>query len=109
MTAASPAGGYRLLCVSIRQDYYLVGNTSVHPVDLANVPAGAGTCFSSLAEIERWVPQHLRGIDSYWHVRVIDERGTVVHLGFRAGFNGTGNRWTWRPPTPPAPTQEEAS
>jgi hypothetical protein len=103
---ATPPGGFRLLCVSIRQDYYLHGNTSWHPVDNTNVPAGVGTRFASLDEIERWVPQALRGVDSYWQVRVIDDTGTVVRLGFRAGYNGTGSTWTWRPPTSPPSTQE---
>jgi len=103
---ATPTTGYRLLCVSIRQDYYLHGNTSVHPVDVHNLPTGVGARFASLAEIEQWVPRGLRGISSYWQVRVIDDTGTVVRLGFRAGYNGTGNRWTWRPPTPHEPSQE---
>jgi hypothetical protein len=51
---------------------------------------------------ERYVATELRGLDVFWQVRVIDDDGAVVMYGFRAGPGGTGERWTWRPPSPPA-------
>ncbi|MGI5243356.1 hypothetical protein [Dactylosporangium sp. CA-139066] len=98
--------GLRLLCVSIRGNHgYLVGNPNVHPIDLepAAVPAGVGTRFSDLDEIKRYVRTELRGMSVLWQVRVIDDAGAVLMYGFRAGPGGTGERWTWRPPTTPAP------
>lgn len=98
--------GLRLLCVSVRGNHgYLVGNRNVHPFDLDEpnaVPAGIGTRFASLDEIKRYVATELRGLDVFWQLRVIDDDSAVVMYGFRAGPGGTGERWTWRPPSPPA-------
>ena len=91
-----PGRGLRLLCVSLRGDRYLVGHSTAHPVD--TVPAGVGTRFASLDGVHRYVRGELRGVDSIWHVRVIDERGAAVMYGFRAGPGGTGETWIWRRP-----------
>jgi hypothetical protein len=88
---------YRVLYVSIRGPKYLLGNTTVHPVDAA-APTGVGTRFTTLEQVERHVAVDLRGVSTYWRVEVIDEHGAVVRLGTRAGRNGTGERWTWPPP-----------
>jgi hypothetical protein len=100
----TPGHGLRLLCVSVRGAHgYLVGNPNMHPVDLepAAVPPGVGTRFANLAEIKRYVRIELRGMSTIWQVRVIDDNGAVVMYGFRSG---PGERWTWRPPSTPAPT-----
>ena len=89
---------YRLLYVSIRGPRYLLGNPTVHPVDVA-VPAGVGTRFATFDQIERHVAEELRGLSVFWRVEVVDEHGTVVRRGTRAGFNGTGERWTWQSTT----------
>jgi len=97
--------GLRLLCVSVRGNHgYLVGNPNVQPFDLEPnaVPAGIGTRFTDLDEIKRYVRTELRGLSTFWQVRVVDDDGTVVMYGFRAGPGGTGERWTWRPPSTPA-------
>lgn len=52
--------------------------------------------FSTLDEIKAYVPREYRGLSSYWQVRVVDASGATVARGFRAGPNGTGERWTWR-------------
>lgn len=94
--------GLRLLCVSVRGSHgYLVGNPTVHPVDLdpAAVPAGVGTRFTNLDEIKHYVATELRDTSSFWQVRVIDEAGAVVMYGFRSG---PGGRWSWRAPSTPA-------
>jgi hypothetical protein len=91
----SPGRGLRLLCVSVRNDCYLVGNPNVHPVD--TVPTEVGTRFADLDAIQRHVRDELRGLSSYWQVRVVDDAGAVVMYGFRAGPGGTGETWTWRP------------
>ena len=93
----SPGRGLRLLCVSIRSDCYLVGNPNVHSVD--TVPAGVGTRFADLDAIKRFLRDELRGLATYWQVRVVDDDGAVVMYGFRFGSGGTGETWTWRPPT----------
>ena len=98
----SPGRGLRLLCVSVRGNHgYLVGNPSVHPIDLepGTVPAGIGTRFTDLDAIKDYVRTELRGLGCYWQVRAVDDAGTVVTYGFRAGYNGTGETWTWRPAT----------
>ena len=92
---SSPGRGLRLLCVSVRNDRYLVGNPNVHPVD--TVPAGVGTRFADLDAIKRYVRDELRGLSTYWQVRVVDDDGAVVMYGFRSGPSGTGETWTWRP------------
>jgi hypothetical protein len=100
------AGGLRLVCVSIRGNHgYLVGDPNVHPIDLepGAVPAGVGTRFTDLDAIKRHVRKELRGMSVFWQVRVVDDDGVVLLYGFRAGPGGTGERWTWRPPTTPAP------
>lgn len=100
---ATPGQGLRLLCVSVRG--YLVGNPTMHPVDLepatvpAVVPASVGTRFADLDEIKRFVATELRGLSAIWRVRVIDDGGAVVMDGFRTNH---GERWTWRPPCPPS-------
>jgi hypothetical protein len=85
---SSPGRGLRLLCVSVRNDRYLVGNPNVHPVD--TVPAGVGTRFADLGAIKRHVRDELRGLTTYWQVRVVDDDGAVVMYGFRSGRGGTG-------------------
>nr|BFE56388.1 hypothetical protein GCM10020063_009140 [Dactylosporangium thailandense] len=98
--------GLRLLCVSVRGNHgYLVGSPNAHPIDLepAAVPAGVGTRFTDLDAIKRYVRTELRGVSVFWQVRVIDDAGAVLMYGFRAGPGGTGERWTWRPPTNPDP------
>jgi hypothetical protein len=100
---ATAGHGLRLLCVSVRGNHgYLVGNPTMHPVDLepAVVPAAVGTRFADLDEIKRFVATELRGLSAIWQVRVIDDDGAVVMDGFRAG---RGERWTWRPPSPLRP------
>jgi hypothetical protein len=97
-----PGQRLRLLCVSVRGNHgYLVGNPNVHPIDLdqAAVPDGIGTRFGDLDEIKRYVRTELRGLSCFWQVRVVDDAGAVVMYGFRAGYNGTGETWTWRPPS----------
>ncbi len=100
--AGPPGPGLRLLCVSVRGNHgYLAGNPNVHPVDLDvdAAPAGIGTRFLSLDEIKRYVRTDLRGLSCFWQVRVVDDAGTVLMYGFRTGYNGTGETWTWRPPS----------
>lgn len=101
--------------MSVRGNHgYLVGNPNVHPIDLepatilAAVLAGVGTRFADLDAIKRYVRTELRGMSVFWQVRVIDDDGTVVMYGFRAGPGGTGERWTWRPPSTPATTRTAA-
>ena len=71
----------------------------MHPLDLdvAAVPAGIGTRFDHLDQIKRYVRTELRGLSCFWQVRVVDDTGAVVMYGLRAGYNGTGETWTWRP------------
>jgi hypothetical protein len=90
----------RVLYVSIRGHKCLVGG-SILDADAA-VPAGIGTRFGTIAEIERMIARQLRGVSSYWQVQTVDEHGAVVHRGFRSGYNGTGDQWTWR--TEPSPS-----
>lgn len=54
--------------------------------------------FASIAEVQREVPALLRGLSSYWQVRVVsaDAPDVPIRFGFRSGPNGTGERWTWR-------------
>jgi hypothetical protein len=92
----------RLLYVSIRGHKCLVGGPMLD-ADAA-VPADIGTRFGTVAEIEQMVPRELRGISSYWQVQIVNEHGAVVHRGFRSGYNGTGDRWTWRPESSPPTT-----
>lgn len=40
--------------------------------------------------------RELRGLGVYWQVQIVNEVGTVVRRGFRSGYNGTGEHWTWR-------------
>lgn len=84
----------RLLYVSVRGHKCLLGGPTLDAD--ADVPAGVGTPFASLAEIERHVRTELRGVGVYWQVQVVDEAGAVVCRGFRSGYNGTGEQWTWR-------------
>ncbi len=101
-----PISGLRLLYVSVRGHCYLAGNSNIHPVD--SVPAGVGTRFASLDQIESYVRHELRGLSTFWQVRVIDDDGTVVRYGFRAGPGGTGETWVWRPAsTEPATTPDD--
>jgi hypothetical protein len=103
----APKCGLRLVCVSVRGNHgYLVGNPNIHPFDLepGAVPAGVGTRFTDLNEIEQYVHTELRGLSVIWQVRVIDDAAAVVMYGFRVG-----ERWTWRPPsTPPRATRTAA-
>jgi hypothetical protein len=91
--------GLRLLCVSVQSASacYLVGNPNVHPVEA--VPPRIGTRFADLDAVKDYVRTELRGLGCYWQVRVVDDDGAVVIYGFRAGYNGTGETWTWRPAT----------
>jgi hypothetical protein len=84
----------RLLYVSVRGHKCLLGGP-VLDAD-ADVPAGVGTPFASHGQIERYVRTELRGLSVYWQVQVVDEAGKVVRRGFRSGYNGTGEHWTWR-------------
>lgn len=84
----------RLVYVSVRGHKCLVGGPTLDAD--ADVPADMGTRFGSVTEIERFVLRELRGLSAYWQVQIIDEAGAVIHRGFRSGYNGTGERWTWR-------------
>lgn len=104
--------GLRLLCVSVRGSHgYLIGNPNAHPIDLdpAAMPAGVGTRFADLDQIKHYVATELRGLSIIWQVRVIDDDGTVLQYGFRSGRGGTGARWIWQPPAPPAPESAATS
>ncbi|PMR62167.1 hypothetical protein C1A38_05390 [Verrucosispora sp. ts21] len=85
----------RVLYVSIRGDRSLVGGPTL-AAD-ADVPADVGTRFGTVEDIERYVARELRGLSVYWQVQVVDGAGEVVCRGFRSGYNGTGEHWTWRP------------
>ena len=65
----------------------------------AEAATTAGTVFTDLDEIKTFIRRELARVTAYWQVRVLDQAGTVVHYGFRAGINGTGETWTWRPAT----------
>lgn len=84
----------RLVYVSVRGHKILLGGP-ILDAD-APIPDGVGVWFASQAQIERHVRTELRGVSAYWQVQVVDEAGTVVRRGFRAGPNGTGEHWTWR-------------
>jgi hypothetical protein len=81
---------YRLLVYSIRGHRYLVGNTTVHPVD--EIPAGVGTRFSSTSAVERYVRRELAGLSSYHAVEIVADDGHALMRGVRS----TGNTWAWR-------------
>jgi hypothetical protein len=98
--------GLRLLYVSVRGHKCLLGGPTLD-ADAA-VPAAIGTRFGSLAEIFRYVPQELRGVSAFYQVQVVDHHGVVVCRGFRSGYNGTGERWTWRPDPASPPTPHPA-
>jgi len=69
-------------------------------VEYVSVNGGSypdSTPFPSLDAIKVHVPYDLVGLSSYYQVRVRDESGEVVLHGFRAGYNGTGETWAWRP------------
>lgn len=52
--------------------------------------------FASYDEITKFVPKDLRDVDSIYKVVVYrSSDGARVGVGHRAGFNGTGNKWTW--------------
>jgi hypothetical protein len=84
----------RLLYVSVRGHKILLGGP-VLDAD-APVPDGVGVWFADHRAIQRHVRTELRGLSAYWQVQVVDEAGTVVRRGFRSGYNGTGEQWTWR-------------
>jgi hypothetical protein len=84
----------RLLYVSVRGHKCLLGGPTLDAD--ADVPAGVGTPFVSVGQIERFVARELRGLGVYWQVQIVDEAGTVVRRGFRSGYDGTGEHWTWR-------------
>ena len=81
---------YRLVVSSIRGHRYLVGNTTVHPVD--EIPAGVGTRFASTGAVERYVRRALAGQSCYHAVAIVADDGHVLTRGVR----GTGNTWIWR-------------
>lgn len=59
---------------------------------------GKTDLFMNLDDVQRRVPKLLRGLSSYWQVRVFQVNGHVnthVYTGWRAGPNGTGERWAW--------------
>ena len=85
---------YRLVVHSIRGHKYLVGNTTVHPVD--EIPAGVGTRFSSTSAVEHYVRRELAGQSSCDAVEIVADDGRTVMRGVRSGINGTGNTWVWR-------------
>lgn len=85
--------GYRLVVYSVRGHRYLVGNTTVHPVD--EIPAGVGTRFDSTCAVERYVRRALAGLSCYDAVEIVAEDGRVLRRGVRSGMNGTGNTWIW--------------
>lgn len=41
------------------------------------------------------VARELRGVSSVWQVFVANSDGERVLRGWRAGRNGTGERWAW--------------
>lgn len=86
--------GYRLVVYSIRGHKYLVGNTTVHPVE--EIPAGVGTRFTSTSEVERYVRRALAGRSWCHAVAIVSDDGHALRRGVRSGFNGTGNTWIWR-------------
>jgi hypothetical protein len=53
--------------------------------------------FETADEIKDYVPEQFRGLSSFWQCRVLNEAGDVLECGFRAGPNGTGDQWVWRP------------
>ena len=96
--------GYRLVVFSVRGHKYLVGNTTVHPVE--EILPGVGTRFSSPSAIDRYVRRELAGLSCYYAAQVVDDDGRVLMRGVRSGVNGTGNTWIWsdsRPREAPAP------
>jgi hypothetical protein len=84
----------RLLYVSVRGHRTLVGGPTLDADAL--VPHRVGASFPTPGDAERHAQAELRGLSAYWQVQVVDEAGTVIRRGFRAGCNGTGERWTWR-------------
>lgn len=83
----------RVVAVSVRGPKYLVGDPTVHNIE--EVPAGVGTPFASIAEVQHYVTRELRGLSVYWRVEVVDADGTVVWRGTRDGHHGTGPNWIW--------------
>jgi hypothetical protein len=84
----------RLLYISVRGHIVLLGGP-VLDAD-APVPDGIGDVFTDHRAIEHHVHAELRDLSAYWQVQVVDDTGTVVRRGFRSGYNGTGEQWTWR-------------
>jgi len=83
----------RVLYVSVRGHKCLLGGPTL---DADAVPPGVGTRFGTIEQIERFVRRELRGLGVYWQVQIVDDTGVVVRRGFRSGYNGTGEQWTWR-------------
>jgi hypothetical protein len=95
---------YRLVVYSVRGHRYLVGNTTVHPVD--EIQDGVGTRFSSTSAVQSYVCRELAGLSCYHAVAIVDDDGHTLLRGVRSGFNATGDTWAWldtRPGETPAP------
>jgi hypothetical protein len=84
---------YRVVVYSIRGHKYLVGNTTVHPVD--EIPPGVGTRFTSTSAVQSYVRRELAGLSCYHAVAIVGDDGHTLMRGVRSGFNGTGNTWIW--------------
>ena len=50
-----------------------------------------GEPFGTVDQVKRTVPGELRGLTSYWQVRVYDDAGQLVTRGVRDGRY----RWQW--------------
>jgi hypothetical protein len=95
---------YRLVMVSVRGHKYLLGNTTVHPVD--EIPPGIGTRFSNTSAVQDHVRRELAGLSCYHAVEIVADDGHALRRGERSGINSTGNTWVWRdirPGDAPAP------
>ena len=78
---------------SVRGHRYLVGNTTVHPVD--EIQDGVGTRFSSTSAVQRYVRRESADQTGHHAAAIVAADGHALHLSVRSSINGTADTWIW--------------